>query len=156
MPSCVESRFSPPNRARGKSRKKKWLLQSPIHDPPSAIFCSNPSVGIKLVVLDGLNGDGGGGAEDCFFVDGAGDLGGGARETEDELAVASCAGDMLQEFQGNVCGIEVGENQHIGTAAGFGSGDFDFRRGGIESDIGLELAFDVDFKKLAVGFGLGK
>ena len=53
-------------------------------------------------------------------------------------------------------GVEVGEDQHIGAVAGLGGGDFDFGRGGVEGDIGLELAFDVDFKKLAMGLGLGK
>ena len=63
---------------------------------------------------------------------------------------------MLQELERNVGGVEVREDQHIGAAAGIGGGNFDFGRGGVECDIGLELAFDVDFEKLAVGFGLSQ
>ena len=108
------------------------------------------------MVFDCLNSHCGGGAEDCLLVDGAGDLGGGAGEAEDELAVVSGAGDMLQQLERDMGGVEVGKDQHIGAAAGLGGGDFDFGCDGVECDIGLEFAFDVDFEKLAVGFGLGE
>ena len=68
-------------------------------DSSIRVLPSKPPVGIKLVVLDRLDGDSGGGAEDCFLVDGAGDLSCGAGEAEDELAVASRTGDMLQELE---------------------------------------------------------
>lgn len=105
MPSCVESRFSRRNSWGSKSCKKKRLLQFTIHVPPSKI-----PVGVELVVFDRLDGDGGGGAKDRFFVDRPRDLGGGAGEAEDELAVVSGASDMLQEFERDVCGVEVGED----------------------------------------------
>jgi hypothetical protein len=128
---------------------KKWIPQSNINDPSS-----NPSVGVELVILDRLDGDCGGGSEDGFLIGGAGDLGGGAGEAEDELAVATRAGDMLEELERDVCGVEVREDQDIGAATGFGSGSFDFGCGGVECDIGLDFAFDVDFEKLAMSFGL--
>lgn len=45
------------------------------------------TVWVKLVVFDRFHGHGGGGAEDRFRAGGAGDLRGGAGETEDDLAV---------------------------------------------------------------------
>jgi len=89
------------------------------------------AVWIELVEFDGFDGDCGGGAEDGFFGGGAGDLGGGSGEAHDELAVVLCAGDVLEELEGDVCGVEAGEDEDVCSVAFFGAGEFDFRGFGV-------------------------
>ena len=103
--------------------------------------------GAVRYTVPGIDGDCGGGSEDGFLIGGAWDLGSGAGEAEDELAVASRAGDMLEELEGDVRGVEVREDQDIGAATGFSSRGFDFGRGGqrfgIEPcRIGIHLSID--------------
>lgn len=102
------------------------------------------AVWIELVEFDGFDGDCGGGAEDGFFGGGAGDLGGGSGEAHDELAVVLCAGDVLEELEGDVCGVEAGEDEDVCSVAFFGAGEFDFRGFGVECDVRLDFAFDFD------------
>ena len=117
---------------------------------------SEVRIGVELVELDGLDGDGGGGAEDGFEAGGAGDLGGGTGEAEDDLAVGLGAGEVLEQLEGNVGGIQVGEDQDIGGQAGLGAGELDFSGGGVDGHIGLQLAFDVDFEELSAGLLAGQ
>lgn len=62
----------------------------------SFISVSNLAVGIKLVELDGLHGDGGSGAEDGLDRGGAWHLGRWTGESEDELTVVLRSCDVLQ------------------------------------------------------------
>ena len=101
---------------------------------------------IELVKLDRFTSENGSGAYEGFFRDGAWHLSGGSGEPHDELAVVLGSTDMLEKFQGNVTGIEVGKYQHIRGLVSLGVGVFDFSGGGIEGDVGLQLATDFHVK----------
>ena len=49
---------------------------------------------------------------------GARHLGGRAGEPEDELAVGLRSGDVLQQLERDVRGVEIRENQHVGGRPG--------------------------------------
>lgn len=57
---------------------------------------SKVTLRMEFVVFDCLDGDCGGGAEDGFHACGPGDLGGGPREAENDLAVILGACEMLE------------------------------------------------------------
>ena len=67
----------------------------------------NFAVRMELVDFDRLHGDGGGGAENGLNVGCPGNLGGGAAQADNDLAVVACARHMLQQLHGNMGGIDV-------------------------------------------------
>jgi hypothetical protein len=58
--------------------------------------------GVELLVFDGLEADDGGDAEDVVGIGTTGDIGGGAVQAEEDLAVGVGAGDVLDELGGDV------------------------------------------------------
>ena len=111
---------------------------------------------MKVVEFDGFHRDGGGCSEDGFLGGGARDLCCGAREAADDLAVCLGPRHVLEEFERDVGGIEVGENEDIGGRAAAGAGKFDLGGGGVQGHIGLEFAFDLDVVEIAQDFAAGE
>src|SRR5437762_5639748 len=74
-----------------------------------------PGARIQLAVLDGLDADDGGDAENVVRIGATRNIGGRSVEAQKYLAVGIGARDVLHEFAGDVARIEVGENQHVGT-----------------------------------------
>ena len=65
------------------------------------------------------------------------------------------ARDMPDEFAGDIAGIEVGENQHVGSAGYFivrqlARGDLG-DQGGIDLQFAIEVGFDVFLAGLVFG-----
>ena len=78
-------------------------------------------VGIEFRVGDRLHADDGGDAENVVRVGAAGDIGGGPVQAEQDLAVGVGPGDMLDQFAGDVAGVQIGEDEDVGPARPRGS-----------------------------------
>jgi len=101
------------------------------------------SVWVEVVEVDGFEADDGGGAENGVGAGGARDLGGGAGEAHDDVAVVGGSGDVAQQLDADVGGVEVGEDENVGTVPAFFFGQFDGGGERVERDIGLEFAVDA-------------
>lgn len=83
----------------------------------------------------------------------AGDLGGGLGEAGEDLAEGVGAGEQLDEFEGDVAAVKVGEDEHVG-ATGDGAIDlFGASDDGVEGGIHLDLAIDLDIEAESGGLG---
>jgi hypothetical protein len=71
---------------------------------------------VKGMVFHSLDAEDGGDAEDFMGVGAAGNIGGGAVQAKQDLAVSIGPGDVPHEFAGDVARIEIGENQDVGVA----------------------------------------
>src|SRR6185437_5793811 len=82
---------------------------------------------IQLPVLNGLDADDGGDAEDVVRIGTARNIRRGAIEAEEDLAVGVGAGDVLDQFAGDVAGVEVREDQHVGVTGNLARRNLAFR-----------------------------
>src|SRR5689334_11762002 len=82
---------------------------------------------VKLPVLNRLDADDGGDAEDVVRIGTARNIRRGAVEAEEDLAVGVGPGDVLDQFAGDVAGVEVREDQHVGVTGHFARRKLAFR-----------------------------
>jgi hypothetical protein len=102
--------------------------------------------GVELAVVDGLESDDGGDANDFFDGCATGKVGGGFVEAEEELAVGVGFGEAVDEFEGDVAGVEVGEDEDVGAAGDGAAGGFEGADFGDDGGVGLEFAVDLGFE----------
>lgn len=107
-------------------------------------------LGVETAVLDGLEAYGGGDAEDFVVGGTARKVGAGFGDAEEELAVCFGAGEVFDEFAGDVGAVEVGEDEDVGFSGDEGVAAFD--AGEVGDDGGVGLHFAVNFH-LESGFG---
>lgn len=100
------------------------------------------------MVVYGLECDDGGDVEDFIYGGAAGELRGGAIEAEEDLSVGFGACEVLDEFEGDVSGIEVGEDEDVGFSSDGAVGGFDGGDFGDECGVGLEFAIDFGWELL--------
>ena len=102
---------------------------------------------IKFLIIGGLHADDGGDAENIVRGRATRNVGGGAVQAEQNLAVGIGVADEPDEFAGDVAGIEVGKNQHVRASGDlavvqFAIGNFRHERG-----VHLQFAVEVRFQK---------
>src|ERR1019366_4414177 len=105
-----------------------------------------PRTRIEFGVVDGLDANNGGDAEDVVGVGAAREVGGGAVQAKQDVAVGVGVGEMTHHFAGDVAGVEVGEDEDVGVAAQLAVGQFAGGNLGDERGVGLEFAVEVRFE----------
>src|SRR5206468_3665992 len=109
-------------------------------------------IGVKLLVGDGLDADDCGYAEDVVGVGAAGDIRRRSIQPEEDLTVGVGAGNVLQQFAGDIPGIEFWKNEDGGVARHFALGRFsmgDVRyQGGIDLQLTVKVRIQTFFVRL--------
>lgn len=99
--------------------------------------------GIKIVIIDGLDADDGGDAENIVSARTAGNVSSGAIESKKDLAVGIRARYVPDQFAGDVAGVEVREDENIGFSGDGTFWQFAGRNFGNERGVHLELAVKI-------------
>src|SRR5581483_11804706 len=106
---------------------------------------------IEQAVFDCLQPDDRRHAEDVVRGRTAGNVRGRAVEAEQNLPVGIGAGDVLDQFAGDVAGVQVGENEHRRAAGDLAIGQFARGDLGDERGVHLEFAVEISFHAAFLG-----